>query len=38
MKKLLHIIAQPMDALGLEVQKEKIEAAKIMARNLVNSF
>ncbi len=32
------IFAQPMDALGLKIQKEKIEAAKIMARNLVNSF
>ncbi|MDP3732325.1 MAG: NAD(P)H-dependent oxidoreductase [Candidatus Omnitrophota bacterium] len=32
------IIAQPMDALGPEVQEEKIEAAKVMAINLVNSF
>ncbi len=32
------IVAQPMDALGLEIQKEKIEAAKVTARNLANSF
>lgn len=32
------IIAQPMDALGPQVQKEKIAAAKVLARNLVNSF
>ena len=32
------VIAQPMDALGPEVQIEKIEAAKIMARNLASSF
>lgn len=38
MKKLLHIIAQPMDALGHQVQKEKIEAAKVMAINLAKSF
>jgi FMN-dependent NADH-azoreductase len=32
------IIAQPMDALGPKVQKEKIETAGVMARNLANSF
>lgn len=32
------IVAQPMDALGLEVGKEKIEAAKVMAINLAKSF
>ncbi len=32
------VIAQPMDALGLKVQEEKIEAARIMAGNLADSF
>ena len=32
------VIAQPMDALGPEVQRERIGAAKIMARNLADSF
>ncbi len=32
------IIAQPMDALGPEVQKDKIEAARVIARNLAESF
>lgn len=32
------IIAQPMDALGHQVQEEKIGAAKIMAVNLAKSF
>lgn len=32
------VIAQPMDALGPEVQREKIEAAKLIARNLADSF
>ncbi len=32
------IVAQPMDAAGMEVQKEKIEIAKVMARNLAESF
>ena len=32
------IIAQPMDALGHQVQEEKIEAAKVMAVNLAKSF
>lgn len=30
--------AQPMDALGPEVQKEKIEAAKALARKIVDVF
>lgn len=29
------VAAQPMDALGPQIQKEKVEAAKIMARNLI---
>lgn len=32
------IIAQPMDALGLEVQAKKIEEAKSIARKIADSF
>lgn len=32
------INAQPLDALGLEVQQEKIEAAKLIAREIASSF
>lgn len=32
------IIAQPMDALGLEVQAKKIEEAKAIARKIAGSF